>query len=192
MRGPYWTDAPPWPAHMWAANSVRFRLLPQLIRPCACLMAAMIQRLCVFACACQRRRRAFAPSARMGGPLAFPVRSAGLSGIARKRRCAGCNAVSGSREVFETAWGMALAAKLGVVAVVTMFAILNRVFFASAVIDGDTAALKLLRRSIRWRLHLRSSSSRPRRSGASRRRQRRWALQANAPFISIFTAGRRW
>jgi copper transport protein len=55
----------------------------------------------------------------------------------------------GPREVFETAWGMALAAKIAVVAVVTLFAILNRAFFTSAVINGDESALKLLRRSIR-------------------------------------------
>lgn len=55
----------------------------------------------------------------------------------------------GPREVFETAWGMALAAKIAVVAVVTLFAILNRAFFTSAVINGDDSALKLLRRSIR-------------------------------------------
>lgn len=55
----------------------------------------------------------------------------------------------GPREVFATAWGMALAAKLGIVAVVTLFAILNRAYFTSAVIGGDIAALELLRRSIR-------------------------------------------
>ncbi|MDP2358852.1 MAG: copper resistance protein CopC [Beijerinckiaceae bacterium] len=53
------------------------------------------------------------------------------------------------REVFATAWGMALAAKLAVVAVVTLFAILNRTLFTSAVVEGDASALKLLRRSIR-------------------------------------------
>ena len=55
----------------------------------------------------------------------------------------------GPREVFATAWGIALAVKLAVVAVVTLFAVLNRTLFTSGLIKGDDSALKLLRRSIR-------------------------------------------
>lgn len=56
----------------------------------------------------------------------------------------------GPREVFETAWGMALAAKLALVAVVTLFAIINRALFTAPALAGEAPQLKLLRRSIRF------------------------------------------
>jgi copper transport protein len=57
--------------------------------------------------------------------------------------------VFGPREAFETAWGMALAAKLAMVAVVTLFAILNRLLFTPAVLGGEAPSRKMLRRSVR-------------------------------------------
>ena len=57
--------------------------------------------------------------------------------------------VFGPREVFETAWGAALAAKLALVFVVTLFAILNRLLFTGGALAGDAACLTFLRRSVR-------------------------------------------
>ena len=90
-------------------------------------------------------RKDFAPVLQRFSAFAAPVYLALLaSGVALAT-----TQFFGPREVFATAWGMALAAKLAVVAIVTLFAILNRTLFTSAVIDGDASALKLLRRSIR-------------------------------------------
>jgi copper transport protein len=54
------------------------------------------------------------------------------------------------RDPFETAWGVAFAAKLAFVGVVTLFAVLNRLFFTPAILSGDQGAVKLLRKSIRF------------------------------------------
>jgi copper transport protein len=57
--------------------------------------------------------------------------------------------VFGPREVLETAWGGVLAAKLALVFVVTLFAIINRLLFTEGALAGDAACLAFLRRSVR-------------------------------------------
>ena len=57
--------------------------------------------------------------------------------------------VFGAHEVLETAWGDVLAAKLALVFVVTLFAIINRLLFTAGALAGDAACLTFLRRSVR-------------------------------------------
>jgi len=56
--------------------------------------------------------------------------------------------IMGPRETFETAWGVALAVKLALVAAIGMFAALNCAYFTPAVLAGDHSVLPHLRRSI--------------------------------------------
>jgi copper transport protein len=92
------------------------------------------------------QRDDFAPALRRFSAIAAPVYGLLLgSGVALA-----ATQFLGPREVFETAWGAALAGKLILVAVVTLFAILNRTLFTKHALAGDAEALQLLRRSIRF------------------------------------------
>lgn len=53
------------------------------------------------------------------------------------------------REVFGTAWGAALGVKLGLVAAVSLLALLNRYRYTRPALAGDAAAIANLRRSIK-------------------------------------------
>ena len=55
----------------------------------------------------------------------------------------------GPREALETAWGVALAAKLALFAVVTLFAALNRWLYTQPALAGDAGVVAMMRRSIR-------------------------------------------
>jgi copper transport protein len=55
----------------------------------------------------------------------------------------------GPRDALETAWGVALAAKLALFAVVTLFAALNRWLYTRPALAGDAGVVALMRRSIR-------------------------------------------
>ena len=53
------------------------------------------------------------------------------------------------REVFATAWGAILGVKLGLVAAISLLALVNRYRFTTPALAGEAAALKSLRRSIK-------------------------------------------
>ena len=92
------------------------------------------------------QREDFADVLRRFSALALPV----YATIVATGAALAATQFFGPREVFETAWGMALAAKLALVAMVTLFAILNRALFTAPALAGEAAQLKSLRRSIRF------------------------------------------
>lgn len=75
-------------------------------------------------------------------PLMYATLAASGAGLATAQ-------FLGPRAAFETAWGMALAAKLALVAVITLFAALNRWLYTQPALAGDVGVAALMRRSIR-------------------------------------------